>query len=382
MRSSNLLFCYEKDCGGETIAVKNIIAFTKKEKRVVVDEYAVDKMTSFFTPNYFYWIFKNLIGSLFMLSISKPYDWVITTTFTCGVAAVFLKPFKRYHVCFYYHGSRLPKSDFHVLPSLFLSIKFHLVYFLHNFFLRETDLIITPSKFSVELLKQTFHIIKEKRCQVIPNGVDPKKFYPLKQYDRERVRKLLKIPSTDIIITYIGRMDSQKGIKLLINSMKFLLLRGKNIRLILAYNKLSSGSEIKYFKTIQVFTRKQNLNNSTTLFENFNNLNYIYNISDIVVLPTRQDTFPLVILESAAAKTLIIAGNTGGISEVLKRIDTRLLIKNMNEISFKTLALKIESILNLSDREKRKITMKAYAIVNNDYRWEKSADLFVKALTV
>ena len=139
MRSSNLLFCYEKDCGGETIAVKNIIAFTKKEKRVVVDEYAVDKMTSFFTPNYFYWIFKNLIGSLFMLSISKPYDWVITTTFTCGVAAVFLKPFKRYHVCFYYHGSRLPKSDFHVLPSLFLSIKFHLVYFLHNFFLRETD---------------------------------------------------------------------------------------------------------------------------------------------------------------------------------------------------------------------------------------------------
>ena len=68
-----------------------------------------------------------------------------------------------------------------------------------------------------------------------------------------------------------------------------------------------------------------------------------YQVSDIVVLPSRTDPFPYVMLEAGAMKKPFIGGNTGGISEFIEDGVNGLLIEPGNSDQ---LADKIMFLLN------------------------------------
>ena len=60
---------------------------------------------------------------------------------------------------------------------------------------------------------------------------------------------------------------------------------------------------------------------------------YLYSIVDIVILPSRIDPFPFVMLEAGAFKKPFIGGNTGGINEV-EANNLNVYLSNNNMLNF------------------------------------------------
>ena len=48
------------------------------------------------------------------------------------------------------------------------------------------------------------------------------------------------------------------------------------------------------------------------------NIKQLYSISDVVILPSKKDSFPYVMLEAGINKKSFIGGNTGGIAEFIE----------------------------------------------------------------
>ena len=83
-KKSQILTCFETNSSGEALATQSIIQELKNSPKIELQIYAKDslKKTSFFF--FFGWLIKNLIGWFSIIILSKPQDWVYTTTFTAG----------------------------------------------------------------------------------------------------------------------------------------------------------------------------------------------------------------------------------------------------------------------------------------------------------
>ena len=126
----------------------------------------------------------------------------------------------------------------------------------------------------------------EKEIEIIPGGVDTNIFRPLKYRD---------FSSPEKIVLYVGRLDSRKGVDILIHAIK-LLDRNIKTRLIVA----GEGKERE---------KLSQLADSLSIPVNFigavphESLPEIYNSADLFVLPSLYEGHPLVALEAMACGT-------------------------------------------------------------------------------
>ncbi len=82
----------------------------------------------------------------------------------------------------------------------------------------------------------------------------------------------------------------------------------KNLKLIL----LGQVEDINISEAIKGFEKQ------ISVIQPTENIIAFYQISDMVILPSRIDPFPYVLLESGALKKPFIGGNTGGIAEFIE----------------------------------------------------------------
>lgn len=181
----------------------------------------------------------------------------------------------------------------------------------------------------------------------VPNGINPQLFYPLK------TRK------TQNQFLFVGRLEEDKGVKILIESWK------KAER----YNKASltivgNGPLRKYVEDNLSFniTYKHNISISE--------LSNIYRNSDYFINPTMWDNFPMVTLEALSSGLYVIG------SKLLEKIygsyknnlNLEFLNANVNDFS-----QRIKEIVNeppIWDREKQ------YEFINQNFSWEKISKKF------
>lgn len=109
------------------------------------------------------------------------------------------------------------------------------------------------------------------------------------------------------IILFVGRMSRIKGVDTLINTFVKINRHNKNLKLIL----LGQVEDINILEAIKGFEKQ------IFVFPPDRDVYKFYSASDLVVLPSRIDSFPYVMLEAGAMKKPFIGGNTGGISEFI-----------------------------------------------------------------
>jgi glycosyltransferase involved in cell wall biosynthesis len=119
---------------------------------------------------------------------------------------------------------------------------------------------------------------------------------------------------------FVGRINRDKGFDTLLKSFNQVISKNKNV--ILLINGQVEGNRLKL---------KSVLNDNKIIFlppqkEN----SYLYSIANIVVLPSRIDPFPFVMIEAGAFKKPFIGGNTGGISEFIEDGKNGLLVAPEN----------------------------------------------------
>ena len=154
----------------------------------------------------------------------------------------------------------------------------------------------------------------------------------------EQFKKKNSISSKNKILLFVGRISRDKGFDILLKSFGAIREKIKNVVLIIN-GQIDDKNLIREYNEdgiIYVEPRKD--------------INHLYTMADLIILPSRTDPFPFVMLESGSFKKPFIGGNTGGIAEFIKDGKNGILIDPGDE---KQLAEKTIFLLNNPDIAKR-----------------------------
>lgn len=155
--------------------------------------------------------------------------------------------------------------------------------------------------------------------------IKPEKIYKIYNGIREYGLPVLyenKIKS----FRYSGRLDKSKGIDILLNAFAIVYKNNKNIILEIA----GKGSEESYIKS---FIQKEGLENAIIFHGYFSDYNKAVNFISgayCLLLPSRSDNFPTVVLEAFSFGIPVIASRTGGIPEMFENEKEGFLVPGEN----------------------------------------------------
>lgn len=167
--------------------------------------------------------------------------------------------------------------------------------------------IITISKDNLKLVENIFGV-NDKNI-MMPNGYDKEMFHINKTDRKEFLTDLGIAKNYKNVISFVGKFTEIKRIDVLIkayaeiqNDDTLLLLAGDG-ELFDEMNKLAYSSNISNIRFLR--NRPQNF------------LCNLFNISDVSVVPSKDEAFGLVVIESLACGTPVIGANSGGIPDII-----------------------------------------------------------------
>jgi len=157
-----------------------------------------------------------------------------------------------------------------------------------------------------------FAISNEIEHELLCNGFSPNKIVRIpNSVDTERFAPLRNAEISDVpCISFIGRLDRQKGIDLLLLALKKLFDNGVPFKAVIVGDGPIKQELIDLAEQclISGFITFAGLQQDTAPF---------YRQTTILVLPSRDEGLPLVLLEGMASGLGIIAASVGGIPEAL-----------------------------------------------------------------
>ncbi len=146
--------------------------------------------------------------------------------------------------------------------------------------------------------------------EIVPPGVRLSQL--VSEKGRIDFRSRLKIPDHAKIILYLGRLTVDKGVYLLLDSFKGLVSRS-NVYLIYA----GLGPELKALR--KEASRSKWARRVMVLgYVKENHKASLISQADVVVLPSRGDTFGLSLAEGMALERVVVASNRGGLRDWVK----------------------------------------------------------------
>ena len=173
----------------------------------------------------------------------------------------------------------------------------------HKMTIKLVDGIITNSK-SIKNAYNQFSWMNKNKTTVIYNGLGLKK--NIKPLD---IKKIWNIPKNHVVFVAAGRLVPQKGFDLLIDAANRLKNSPRPFTLLIA----GMGKDRKSLQEKIVLNKLSNVK----LIGFQNNLPPILKASDYVIMPSRQEGMPNVVMESMALGKSVLAAKVNGVSELM-----------------------------------------------------------------
>jgi spore coat protein SA len=172
--------------------------------------------------------------------------------------------------------------------------------------LKKTDFVITVSKYIKNRIAELAPT--NIKLDVVHNGINLDRF------------NLPKNKNKEIVILYSGRLQEEKGIKLLIEVfLDILETNCNNIRLlILGGSGFGNGKRTTFINQINALSEKADGKINFTGYIDYDNIHEYYNQADIGVFPSIiAEAFGLTTLEALASGLPVIVSDSGGMHEVI-----------------------------------------------------------------
>ena len=196
---------------------------------------------------------------------------------------------------------------------------------------RKADYVIAISRELQAFLISDYNYDNDK-VKLIFNGV-PVIANPNESISNIELRTKYNIPEEKIVFGFVGSVSHRKGIDVLVKAIE--RCKDLNIHLVI----LGDG-KIEWLKQL---LSENNINHMVTLVP-FRDPQEIYSLMDVLILPSRQEGFPLVPLEAMMMKTPVLRSNIDGSKDQI--------LEGVNGYTFES-----ENDLQLADLIK-KITLK------------------------
>ncbi len=156
------------------------------------------------------------------------------------------------------------------------------------------------------------HTPADKIC-TIPPGVDVQLFTPR---NRELSRQMISDSIADHVITFVGRVDPIKGIDTLLETAAILASRGIAFTVIFVGGDLDpAGAPVGALADVSAAAEQLGVRNRFLFVgaQPQNQLPVYYSAADVVMVPSRYESFGLVAVEAMACGVPVVASRVGGL---------------------------------------------------------------------
>lgn len=210
---------------------------------------------------------------------------------------------------------------------------------------------VAVSKFLAEEIRKFYGY----SAIVVSNGVDTSVFYTLSESELQESYKQFNLSPEKPIISFVGRWNKRKGADVL----EYLAnqLNGVQFVAVLGYGSINPNIP----PNVKVFQQLDHID-----------INKIYNISNLVLYPSRYEPFGYVTVEGWSAGTPVITTDMGVGYELKDIIPFKRFIISKEDLYDKTLEI-AKWYLSLSKEEREEIAQEGAKYVRNKYNLEKWA---------
>lgn len=166
-------------------------------------------------------------------------------------------------------------------------------------FYKSMDYLVTVNPYFID--KLVAYGIDREKVTYIPNYVSDKNFFRMDKHEKHAIRKKYCIPSDKFVVLCVGQLQLRKGFFDFIEVAK----RLPDFQFIWAgdfsFKKISDG-----YEKIKIVVENHPDNVRFLGIVPREQMNEIYNMSDVMFLPSYEELFPMTVLESANCKLPIV----------------------------------------------------------------------------
>ena len=170
---------------------------------------------------------------------------------------------------------------------------------------------------------------------------------------RKKLRKKFNIKEADKVCMYVGRINKDKGINMIIKASKYFEKNQNIFFFLIGENEMDS---LEFFNMI-------NYRKNIIYIGHQNNIHHLLNIADIVTLPSLREGFGISIIEAASAKKVALISNIDGLKDTTIHNHTGLFFGPNNQKDFvKKLSILFKNrvLLKKMGENARKNVLKKY----------------------
>ena len=192
--------------------------------------------------------------------------------------------------------------------------------------------------------------LREEKVDIVHVGINLETYRIVDNFSV--TRREWNIPEDTRVVSYIGRIDKEKGLEILLKAFALLVKSGVSTRLLIAgkpiaHNSAEEGEQYK--KSLEQLSKELGIEKNVNFLGHVTNTTSVYQVSDVTVLPSVwSEPFGRVIIESMACGTPVVASQTGGIPEILTGEFQNGLVEPKNEIA---LADAINKVIGWRDKD-------------------------------
>ncbi|TMG35236.1 MAG: glycosyltransferase family 1 protein [Chloroflexi bacterium] len=196
---------------------------------------------------------------------------------------------------------------------------------------RESAAIVAASTIELAELRQLYRA-DPSRVAVIPCGVDPEVFKPVRQAD---AREALGRDQCERLVLFVGRIEQIKGIDVLLRALGLLFQRHPDLRsdvcLLVVGGALDPGDDAPETEKILELRRlvhehRMEANVAFVGSRDQEQLALYYAAADVCAVPSLTESFGLVALEAMACGTPVVGTRVGGLQTLIEDGESGLLV--------------------------------------------------------
>jgi len=234
--------------------------------------------------------------------------------------AFFLNPLAKYEVPVIYtaHGLHLHKYEFPL--NVLNRLKYKLRFALEKYLFARADQIIAVSKEDQNFIKTRY---KSNHVSYIPNGIDHSRLDAARPQKME-IENEFRLPAKRTLFITVARFNFQKGYDVLIRAIALIkdFLTERNARFLLVGDGDTLPEIKKMSEQLKITHLVRFLGTRTDAY-------ILMKSADVLLLPSRWEGLPIVLLEAGLLKIPVIASATYGNRELLGQ-DRGVMFENEN----------------------------------------------------
>lgn len=350
-----LIYQNISNIGGANTYIKNIYKnlYNTNHKVYLLEEKGIFELVKY--------IFNKRI-TLVILNLHVPRDLIL---------AISLKIF-RIHYFSVVHGLWfLESKSMNPFQSKVVTFKYWITQYVIALLSTKT---IVVSKYEYEYIERYFPYVSHK-SKIIPGGVDRRIFNPKND---KLFTKYHSFENSSLLI--VSRLERRKGIHLAIKALKIVIKIFPNIKLYIIF-PAKSLNQIDYFQELIELIDDNNIGKHVIFQSGIKQkdlVKYYRNAKLFISSSVDLETFGLSFIESLNCGCPAICFDTGNPARVLKKIDNRLIAREITDLGLANIILWYLSL----DKKSQETIIEKSITVARKYNWKKSAKLLLEEVSV